>query len=36
MPSQQTTAMTSATFSEFVLSVDDLSTVGIRNEFHLP
>jgi hypothetical protein len=36
MTSQQTTAMTSAKFSEFVLSIDDLYNMGIRNGFYLP
>ena len=36
MTSQNTTAMTSAKFSEFVLSIDDLYNMGIRNGFYLP
>jgi hypothetical protein len=36
MTSQPTTAMTSAKFSEFVLSIDDLYNMGIRNGFYLP
>ena len=36
MTSQQTTAMMSAKFSEFVLSIDDLYNMDIRNGFYLP
>ena len=36
MTSQPTTAMTSAKFSVFVLSIDDIYNMGIRNGFYLP
>ena len=36
MTAPETTKMTSAKFSEFVLSIDDLYNMGIRNGFYLP
>ena len=36
MTSQPTTAMTSAKYSDFVLSIDDFYNMGIRNGFYLP
>ena len=35
MTAPETTKMTSAKFSEFVLSIDDLYNMGIRNGFYL-
>ena len=36
MNAPETTKMTSAKFSEFVLSIDDLYNMGVRNGFYLP